>query len=168
VCHAPFLYLHASASPCTLIPPRRQPKFSKTPRVVTSETLGVLRGMVAKRQAWYTHWIAYATMFFLVLACCFLSMGIPARHIKDVVNMAPTVNQAGRRRYLTSAIVHFVREMILADGFDRLSAEDNANAARYYLHELIKSDKAIRLGKGKHIGLGADYREKEVSSLPPY
>jgi len=58
-----------------------------------------------------------------------------------------------------------VREMILADGFDRLSAEDNANAARYYLHELILSDKAIRLGKGKHIGLGADYREKEHNEI---
>jgi hypothetical protein len=59
------------------------------------------------------------------------------------------IPQAGRRRYLTRACVHFTRELVLSDGFSRLDTAGNAAALRFYLKELKEADDAIRQGKSK-------------------
>lgn len=55
--------------------------------------------------------------------------------------MAPTTNQAGRRRYLVRSCCHFTRELVLDDGFSRMPKPWLASALRYHLEELRKADR---------------------------
>eukprot|EP00286_Rhodomonas_abbreviata_P015596 CAMPEP_0181332530 /NCGR_PEP_ID=MMETSP1101-20121128/25153_1 /TAXON_ID=46948 /ORGANISM="Rhodomonas abbreviata, Strain Caron Lab Isolate" /LENGTH=301 /DNA_ID=CAMNT_0023442201 /DNA_START=8 /DNA_END=913 /DNA_ORIENTATION=+ len=93
----------------------------------------------------------------MVLMLCLLSTLYPARHVPNLVNLAPTINQASRRRFLTIACVHWARELVLDDGFSGMDARAVTHALRFYLKELEDSDTAVRLGGLLGVDAGSDY-----------
>jgi len=127
-------------------------------REMSVDMLGSLRLLVSNRNSWFNQTRVYLLAFAIVCVCSGVSMGIPGQRVPSLVNMAPSLNQAGRRRFLTRACVHYTRELVLADGFSRLGAEGNAAALRFYLRELVDADYAIRLGGKKGISVGSDFR----------
>uniref|UniRef100_A0A7S0MTS2 TmcB/TmcC TPR repeats domain-containing protein n=1 Tax=Cryptomonas curvata TaxID=233186 RepID=A0A7S0MTS2_9CRYP len=124
------------------------------------KSIQALRTLTAQKCPWYVrrpvHFVSLAVMLFL----CIISVLYPARNVDDLVNIPAKQNQAGRRRFLHLACVHFARELVLYDGFSRLNAPELVAALQWSLYELRESDKAVRLGgtlgviKGSEAGLG--------------
>jgi len=132
---------------------------------VSKSTHEMLENELAKRKAWYTHDKVYIVVFAIMFALCVFSMVYPSRLINLIVNMGPTTNQAGRRRYLTEAIIFFTRELILNDGFSRISKAEATTNLAYYLEELKHADKAVTRGGSKRITIGADARSHDHNVL---
>mmetsp|Transcript_17440 Transcript_17440/g.48162 ORF Transcript_17440/g.48162 Transcript_17440/m.48162 type:complete len:101 (-) Transcript_17440:588-890(-) len=83
-------------------------------------------------------------------------------------------NQAGRRRFLHRACVHFARELVLGDGFSRLNSSELAAGLLWSLEELRAADDAVRLGgslgvtTGSDQGLGGVDHNNFVYSVTPH
>jgi len=132
---------------------------------ITAATMEELDRELVNRQAWYTQTHVFFTVFLVVMALCIFSMVYPARLISMIQNIAPTTNQAGRRRYLTRAVVYFARELIMNDGFSRLSAEEATRSLTLYRKKLKEADTAIRRGGSMGVRIGADFRSREQNEL---
>eukprot|EP00284_Hemiselmis_tepida_P000001 CAMPEP_0174943112 /NCGR_PEP_ID=MMETSP1355-20121228/75817_1 /TAXON_ID=464990 /ORGANISM="Hemiselmis tepida, Strain CCMP443" /LENGTH=273 /DNA_ID=CAMNT_0016190335 /DNA_START=37 /DNA_END=858 /DNA_ORIENTATION=- len=79
--------------------------------------------------------------------------------------MGSTTNQAGRRRFLTEGVVHYTRELVLNDGFSRLTKAESTADLRHYLTELGDAHSAITRGGAKRIRIGADTRSPAHNRL---
>jgi hypothetical protein len=107
---------------------RRREKFAT--RSCNEEMLHFLRKLIISQQRWYNRTWVYLGALFIVLFVCTISMAFPSRQIPVLVNMAPTTNQGGRRRFLVVAVAHFTRELVLDDGFSRLTKQELSDGLR--------------------------------------
>mmetsp|Transcript_16537 Transcript_16537/g.39561 ORF Transcript_16537/g.39561 Transcript_16537/m.39561 type:complete len:356 (+) Transcript_16537:2-1069(+) len=90
----------------------------------------------------------------------------PARRMGDLVTLAPTINHAGRRRFLLRICSHLSRELVLNDGFSRMTQAELHGALHWHLEELKRVSAAVRLGDEEMgIKVGADFRNAEHNTL---
>jgi len=126
---------------------------------VDDEAKKITRRALEKYQPLINKWWLHLGVVVSMIGVSIMFTMYPARRMDALVDLAPTINQAGRRRFLTRACVHLSRELVLNDGFSRMSRNDVASALSFYLLELGRADDAVRLGGAYNIGTGADYRE---------
>mmetsp|Transcript_23995 Transcript_23995/g.60234 ORF Transcript_23995/g.60234 Transcript_23995/m.60234 type:complete len:1595 (-) Transcript_23995:82-4866(-) len=132
---------------------------------ISSTTIDMIHERLTKKQPWYTKTEVFVTVFAAVFALSVFSMLYPARLITLIVNMGPTTNQAGRRRFLTEAVVFYTRELVLNDKFARMDRAEAVADLEYYLHELEAANIAITRGGSKRITSGADARSHRHNEL---
>mmetsp|Transcript_39743 Transcript_39743/g.81397 ORF Transcript_39743/g.81397 Transcript_39743/m.81397 type:complete len:320 (+) Transcript_39743:140-1099(+) len=118
----------------------------------------MVKDALQKRQHWFSRRPVYALSLALMLGLCLLSILYPARVVNDLVNLGPTTNQGGRRRYLMRACVHYARELVLDDGFSRMDKATITGALAHHLAELRTANDAVRLGGFLNVTEGADFR----------
>lgn len=94
-----------------------------------------------------------------------LNTVFPATRMQELVSLAPTINQAGRRIVLANSCSHLCRELVIDDGYARMAKEDVASALRYYLDELRLVDHAVRHGGSRKVEEGTESRGDEVGRL---
>lgn len=113
-------------------------------------------------------WVRTSVHLTVALICIGLSVlntTYPTRQMHQLVTLAPTINQAGRRRFLTRSCVHLSRELVLDDGFSRMKKAEIASALHFYLSELKVANDAVRLGGALDITVGADHRNEEHNRI---
>jgi len=124
---------------------------------VKAPTVKELEKQVIKRQVWYSRTRAFWVMQAFLLGLSIIFVVFPLQLVDSIINLGPTQNQAGRRRYLTRATVHYSRELILDDGFTRLTKGDANQMLAFYKDKLRSADTAIRRGGTHGILVGADF-----------
>lgn len=125
-----------------------------------------IRQALRASQTWTGSPWVYAGMFAVMLALCILSIVYPARFVSRLVNLGPTTNAAGRRKYLARACSHLSRELVLNDGFSRMTQAELHGALHWHLEELKRVSAAVRLGDEEMgIKVGADFRNAEHNTL---
>mmetsp|Transcript_10088 Transcript_10088/g.24853 ORF Transcript_10088/g.24853 Transcript_10088/m.24853 type:complete len:401 (+) Transcript_10088:2-1204(+) len=71
--------------------------------------------------------------------------------------MSSMLNQAERRQFLLRLCCHLSRELVLDDGFGRMTKKEATSSLAYYLDQYEQADKAVRLGNGiNKVSYGAD------------
>mmetsp|Transcript_88598 Transcript_88598/g.235788 ORF Transcript_88598/g.235788 Transcript_88598/m.235788 type:complete len:780 (+) Transcript_88598:387-2726(+) len=100
------------------------------------KTMMSLEVLVTQRRPWYAQRPVHVVTLAIILSLCIVSVVIPSRNISAMVNIPAKRNQAGRRRFLHRACVHFARELVLGDGLSRLNSAELAAALRWSLEEL--------------------------------
>jgi hypothetical protein len=86
---------------------------------------------------------------------------VPWRFVGQMVNLGPIANQAEYRRCLVKSCAHLTRELVLNDGFSRMTQGETAGTLDGMLAQLRQSDKAVRRGNLLRVGQGADYWSTE-------
>ncbi len=66
---------------------------------------------------WYVYWATLG----MLLALCMLFSLYPARRIPLIVNMAPSTDHASERLALARQCVFLARELLLNDGYSRMT-----------------------------------------------
>eukprot|EP00961_Rhodomonas_salina_P038043 511455-Rhodomonas_salina.2 len=80
--------------------------------------------------------------------------------MRELVALAPILNQVARRLFLTRSCAHLSRELVLADGFSRMDQAETASALRYFIDELNRADQVVQHGGEYGIVKGTDHRGK--------
>mmetsp|Transcript_17439 Transcript_17439/g.48149 ORF Transcript_17439/g.48149 Transcript_17439/m.48149 type:complete len:1292 (-) Transcript_17439:986-4861(-) len=138
------------------------------------KTMRSLEALIEQRRPWYAQRAVHFVTLLIMLVICILSIVYPSRNIDTMVNMPAKRNQAGRRRFLHRACVHFARELVLGDGFSRLNSSELAAGLLWSLEELRAADDAVRLGgslgvtTGSDQGLGGVDHNNFVYSVTPH
>ena len=73
----------------------------------------------------------------VILAMCICSIVIPSRFIAQMVNLGPLSNNAAYRRTLVKSCAHLARELVLNDGFSRMSQVASALSLSLSLYVYI-------------------------------
>jgi len=100
---------------------------------------------------------SYVGVLILVLIMCVCSIVVPSRFIGQMVNLGPISNHAAYRRCLVRSCAHLTRELVLNDGFSRMTQAETAGTLHGILTQLRLSDKAVRRGNLLRVGPGADF-----------
>lgn len=66
---------------------------------------------------WYVYWATLA----MLLALCMMFSLYPARQIPMIINMAPSTDHASERVSLAQQCIFLARELVLDDGFSRMT-----------------------------------------------
>jgi len=120
------------------------------------QTMRSLEALLAQRRPWFAQRMVHLVTLVIMLMLCIVSIVYPARNIDLLVNIPAKRNQAGRRRFLHRACVHFARELALDDGMSRLNSSELAAALLWSLEELRAADDAVRLGGTMGVSVGSD------------
>ncbi|KAJ1484654.1 hypothetical protein T484DRAFT_1796325 [Baffinella frigidus] len=107
----------------------------------------------------------YVAVLILILVMCVCSIVVPSRFIGQMVNLGPTSNHAAYRRCLVKSCAHLTRELVLNDGFSRMTQGETAGTLNGILKRLRQSDYAVRRGNLLRIGEGADFWSKEHNTV---
>jgi len=107
----------------------------------------------------------YVGVFTVLLGFNLLFHLYPARTIGDLVNLAPMIDMASRRVFHTLALAHLSRELVLGDGFSRLTKESLVGAIDDISGRLEDANHAIRFGGSLGIKTGADARNEEHNRI---
>lgn len=134
-------------------------------REVSEERANLIWECLKKHERWSTRTWAWVCAMGLLVGLAMLLNWFPARQMSVLVTLSPTINQAGRRRTLSRACAHLTRELVLDDGFARLSRRELAGALSFYLQELRRANDAVRLGGDLGIEVGADARNKDHNRI---
>jgi len=119
-----------------------------------------LEEALGRMQTVYTKWHVYIVSIIVLLALSIFTFQYPARKIQELVNIAATLDIAGRRDYEAKGCAYLARELVLDDGLSRLKRQEISSALSYYLEAFEAADEAVRLGNSLGINLGADYRNE--------
>lgn len=122
-----------------------------------------LRHQSTRFRSWHTRFDFSFVVLLLVLAMCIFSTVYPTRTLPDIQDMAPMIDFAGRRHYQLQVCAFLARELVLDDGFSRMTHEQLAGQLSLCLERLRVTYDAVRLGnagQGVHnaIRVGADDR----------
>eukprot|EP00961_Rhodomonas_salina_P132383 1781487-Rhodomonas_salina.1 len=125
---------------------------------VGEQTAKVLREETLKRRAWHSRMTTWGLVTVFMVAFSLFAILYPMRALPDIKDMAPIVDHSGRRAYMVQACIFLSRELILDDGFSRMSKAHLAHELEEYLAELRRDHHAVRLGGDRGIAKGADFR----------
>ena len=103
-----------------------------------------------------SRWSSSVVVLLVVAALCFATYMRPAERLNTLIDMAPLLNQAGRRKYIFRMCVFLARELVINEPTARLSKPDAAFALNQCIADLIRVDKALRLGHDLRIRKGTD------------
>jgi len=117
-----------------------------------------LEEALGRMQTVYTKTHVYIVSIFVLLALSIFTFQYPARKIDELINIAATLDIAGRRDYLGKSSAYLARELVLDDGLSRMERQEISSALSFYLGEFAAADEAVRLGNTMGISNGADYR----------
>jgi len=107
----------------------------------------------------------YAVVLLIIMTMCICSIVVPSRFIGQMVNLGPLSNNAAYRRTLVKSCAHLARELVLNDGFARMTQGEIAGTLRGVLGQLRKTDEAVRRGNLLRVGEGADYWSDEHNAV---
>jgi len=124
-----------------------------------------LNNLMAARRQWHGRASVYLVMFCVLFCLSVLSTVFPARHLSELVPLAPIVNEAGRREAITKSIVMHSRELVLNDGLMRKDRNDLSASLDFLIRDHRRTDEAIRLGESLGIEKGADHRNEEHNKI---
>uniref|UniRef100_A0A7S0MNW7 Uncharacterized protein n=1 Tax=Cryptomonas curvata TaxID=233186 RepID=A0A7S0MNW7_9CRYP len=118
-------------------------------------TVYVVQATVS-RMKWYFRSEFHGTALLLVLIVCLCAWLLPLRILPDLVNIAVLSRQARDAGGGVLQCVFFARELVLHDGFSRLSPQQLAQKLRGSCTDLQRSVKRLRLGGDGVVHFGAD------------
>ncbi|KAJ1482507.1 hypothetical protein T484DRAFT_2659135 [Baffinella frigidus] len=124
----------------------------------------VIKSVVAL-QSVFNRSSTYMIVLFALFAISICSVVVPWRFVGQMVNLGPTSNHAAYRRCLVKASAHLTRELVLNDGFSRMTQGEIAGTLNGILTQLRQSDQAVRRGNLLRIQGGADQRSKEHNAV---
>jgi len=127
-------------------------------REVPEERVSQIWECVKKHERFSARASVWLLSLAMIVGLSLLLNWFPARRMGDLVTLAPTINQSGRRRMLTRLCIHLTRELVIDDGFARMSKQEIAEALHLYLARLTEANDAVRLGGSLGIKVGADKR----------
>eukprot|EP00961_Rhodomonas_salina_P171664 2314853-Rhodomonas_salina.1 len=113
------------------------------------------------RRPWSLRTQTWLVMFAVLMALSLVSTILATRDFAHLIDLAPIVKEAGRRLMLVKAGAFFARELVLDDGFSRMSRQELSDVLLYVLEQVRRADQALRLGDpASGIEQGADVRNE--------
>ncbi len=103
-----------------------------------------------------SRWSASIVVLLVVAALCCATYMRPAERLNMLIDMAPLLNQAGRRKYMFRMCVFLARELVINEPTARLSKNEAAVALNQCIADFVRIDKALRLGHDLRIRRGTD------------
>ncbi|KAJ1478727.1 hypothetical protein T484DRAFT_1816834 [Baffinella frigidus] len=115
----------------------------------------VVRSMTP-HQSLYFRQETFNLVLFIILGVCITSIVLPSRYVGHMVNLGPTTDHAGYRRSLVRSAAHLTRELILDDGFSRMTKGEIAGTLENIMLQFTDFDHAVRRGNAHGVKEGAD------------
>ncbi|KAJ1480814.1 hypothetical protein T484DRAFT_1809477, partial [Baffinella frigidus] len=117
-----------------------------TSRKIDDEVKAEIGNAMHVHKSYYNRHLTYMVVISLILGLCVVSVAIPSRFIPKIVNLGPSTDLSEyreaswwRMQALVKACVHLSRELVLDDGFSRMTAPQIAgtlNHALTLLHDV--------------------------------
>jgi hypothetical protein len=95
------------------------------------------------------------------MALCLCAWTVPLRLLSSVINTTSLSRQARNAGSCALQAVLLTRELVLRDGFSRLTARQAAEDLRRAQTNLLASVQQLRIGGGR-VSMGLDYLESPI------
>jgi hypothetical protein len=117
----------------------------------------------ANQLAWYFRTSVYTVILSMVLVFCFCVWLVPQRIIHQLISTSLLMRFSRFSSVGISKSVFLIREMVLADGFSRMSTAELARHVEDCKSDLVSAITGFRLGqRDGFIIEGADYIQSDV------
>ncbi|KAJ1478724.1 hypothetical protein T484DRAFT_1960560 [Baffinella frigidus] len=132
------------------------PPEQLTLRELDDEVKAEIGSAMHVHKSFYNRHLTYMVVISLILGLCVVSVAIPSRFIPKIVNLGPSTDLSEFRQALVKSCVHLSRELVLDDGFSRMSAPQIAGTLKHAVTLLHDVDVAVRRGGAMDMLEGAD------------
>jgi hypothetical protein len=124
-----------------------------------------IRRAAANQLAWYFRTSVYTVILSMVLVFCFCVWLVPQRIIHQLISTSLLMRFSRFSSVGISKSVFLIRELVLADGFARMSNAALAGHVEECKSDLLSAVTGFRLGQQDGFNIqGADYIESDVMS----